>query len=322
MNNLEEWWETRVHIGGRHEEREKMQTFLLGAGLGTRLRPLTNHVPKPLVPLFHKPLAAWAVAACRRAGAERFAINTHHLPDAWRGFEGRGEFGGAGCDFFHEPVLLDTGGGLRNLGGWLRDEPLLVHNGDIFTSLPLERLIAAHAESGLPVTLALRSAGAEKRVAFDPGSGRVIDVRHILGISAGTHVFSGVYCANPEFVAAIPDEEVVSVIPAFVRFAAEGRLGGIVLDEGDWLDLGDRDSYLSAHGSLALGPLVHPGAVIEEGAVVERSVVGPGALVEAGARVCDSVLWPGVRVRGGTRLERCIVADGVSPVGDYRDTDW
>ena len=299
-----------------------MQTFLLGAGLGTRLRPLTNHVPKPLVPLFHKPLAAWAVEACRRAGADRFAINTHHLPDAWRGFERRGEFDGAGCDFFHEPALLDTGGGLRNLGGWLRDEPLLVHNGDIYTSLPLEKLIAAHLESGLPATLALRSAGAERRVAFDAGSGRVIDVRHMLGVSAGTHVFSGVYCANPEFVAAIPDGKVVSVIPAFVRFAAEGRLGGIVLDEGDWLDLGDRESYLSAHLSLALGDCVHRGAVIEEGAVVQRSVVGEGVLVEAGARVCDSVLWPGGRVGAGSTLSRCILTGGVCPVGEYCDTDW
>lgn len=298
-----------------------MQAFILGAGLGTRLRPLTNRLPKPLVPLFHRPLAAWTVEACRRAGVDRFAINTHHLPEAWGGFEGRPEFGGASCDFFHEPLLLDTGGGLRNIRGWLRDELLLVHNGDIFTTLPLEQLIEAHLASGLPATLALRSSGGEKRVAFDPETKRIIDVRHELGVSPGTHVFSGVYCVNPEFLTALPDEPVVSVIPAFLHFAARGELGGVLLDEGSWLDLGDRESYLQAHRTLALAPELHPAASIADGAVVERSVIGPGAVVEPGAVVRDSVVWPGARVPGGAVLDGCIVTAEFPP-GEHRNADW
>ncbi len=299
-----------------------MQAFLLGAGLGTRLRPLTNHVPKPLVPLFHKPLAAWAVEACRRAGADRFAINTHHLPDKWRGFGDRPEFSGAPCTFFHEPVLLDTGGGLRNIRPWLRDEPILIHNGDIFTTLPLEKLIAAHLASGLPATLALRSSGAEKRVGFDPSTGRIIDVRHSLGISPGTHVFSGIYCVNPEFLSAIPDQDIVSVIPAFLHFAAQGRLGGVLLDEGDWLDLGDRDSYLSAHQSLALAPAIHPDAVIEPGAVVENSIVGPGAVVASSSTIRHSILWPGTHTPPDSSLDHCILAAHTCPPGCHQNTDW
>lgn len=299
-----------------------MQAFLLGAGLGTRLRPLTNHLPKPLVPLFHKPLAAWAVAACRRAGATRFAINTHHLAQAWEGFAERPEFDGAGCSFFHEPVLLDTGGGLRNLRPWLNEEPLLVHNGDIFSTLPLEKLIAAHHASGLPATLALRSTGADKRVAFDAGTGRVIDVRNELGVSAGTHVFSGIYCVNPEFLAAIPDRRVVSVIPAFLHFASRGRLGGVLLDEGHWLDLGDREAYLEAHRSLALEDLLHPAAVVESGAVVERTVLGAGSVVRAGAVLRDSVVWPGGEAIAGTTMERCILGAGRAPLGWHLNVDW
>jgi mannose-1-phosphate guanylyltransferase len=299
-----------------------MQVFLLGAGLGTRLRPLTHRVPKPLVPLFHKPLAAWTVDACRRAGADRFAINTHHLPEQWLGFAQYSGFSGAPCDFFYEPILLDTGGGLRNIQPWLRDEPLLIHNGDIFTTLPLEKLIAAHLASGLPATLALRSSGAEKRVGFDPATGRVIDVRHTLGISPGTHVFSGIYCVNPEFLTALPGDHIISVIPAFLHFAAQGRLGGIVLDEGEWLDLGDRDSYLAAHQSLALAPLIHPDAILEPGACVERSVIGPGAIVPAGAIIRDSVLWPGTRIPTGTTLDHCILAAPTCPQGQHLNMDW
>jgi NDP-sugar pyrophosphorylase family protein len=115
------------------------QAFILGAGLGTRLRPLTDAFPKPLVPLFHKPLAGWALEACEAVGCKRFAINTHHLPEKWEGF-------GAGRDvtFFHEPALLETGGGLKNIESWLNDESLLIHNGDVFSSMDLKKLVHAH----------------------------------------------------------------------------------------------------------------------------------------------------------------------------------
>lgn len=289
------------------------QAFILGAGLGTRLRPLTHQVPKPLVPLFHRPLAAWTVDACRRAGIHRFAINTHHLPEAWASFPSSAGLAPDQIAFFHEPVLLDTGGGLRQLEDWAGGEPLLVHNGDIFSTLPLEKLIAAHQASGLPVTLALRSSGADRRVAFDATSGLVIDVRHELGVAKGTHVFSGIYCVNPEVFDLIPPRQVVSIIPAFLELAKQHRLGAVLLDEGVWLDLGDRDSYLDAHRSLELAAALHPDARIETGALVRDSVVGPGALIESGAVVANSVVWPGAKVLADAVLDRCIVCSA-SPV--------
>lgn len=283
------------------------QAFILGAGLGTRLRPLTDRLPKPLVPLFHRPLAAWTLDACVAAGIRRFAINTHHLPRAWEGFLDAPENNARDIRLFHEPVLLETGGGLANIAAWLEDAPLLVHNGDIFSTLPLEKLIAAHEASGLPVTLALRTGGAEKRIAFEDTLKRVIDVRHELGRAAGTHVFTGIYCINPEFLDLIPRGEIIPVIPAFLELARQGRLGAVVIDEGVWLDLGDRESYLKAHRELALAPAIHPLAVIEAGAVVENSVIGPHAVVGSGTSIKNSVAWPGARIPVGSRLEDCIV---------------
>lgn len=297
------------------------QAFILGAGLGTRLRPLTHHVPKPLVPLFHRPLAAWTVDACRRAGISRFAINTHHLPEAWASFPSAAGLAPDQVTFFHEPVLLDTGGGLKQLEHWAGGDPLLVHNGDIFSTLPLEKLIAAHRASGLPVTLALRSTGADRRVAFDPASGLVIDVRHELGIAKGTHVFSGIYCANPEVFDLIPPGEVVSIIPAFLELARQQRLGAVLIDDGVWLDLGDRDSYLDAHRTLALAPAVHPDARVETGAEVRDSVIGPGAVVEAGAVVSHSVLWAGTTVLADAVLDRCIVCSPRPVRGNHEGED-
>lgn len=268
------------------------QAFILGAGLGTRLRPLTDHLPKPLVPLFHKPLAMWAVEACEAVGCRRFAINTHHLPEKWEGF-------GAGRDiaFFHEPVLLETGGGLKNIGPWIEEGNLLIHNGDIFSSMDLRKLVEAHVKSDNEVTLALRSEGEAKHIALDD-RGQVTDIRGMLGRADGMKVFSGIYCIRSIFLSRIPAGEKFSVIPFFLELVKESKLGAVILDEGDWMDLGDVDSYLAAHRTLALQEPVHPDAIIGEGAVIEGSVIGKAARIAPGARVIDSVVWPGARVSG------------------------
>ena len=292
------------------------KAFILGAGLGTRLRPLTDHLPKPLVPLFHRPLAEWAMEACVAVGIGRFAVNTHHLPDAWRDF-------GVGNDvtLFHEPVLLETGGGLKNIATWRGEDSVLVHNGDIFSTLPLKKLIAAHEVSGLPVTLALRSEGLAKHVALDSSGARVTDIRRQLGVAEGTHLFTGIYCVNPDFLKLIPVGEKISVIPSFLELAKSGQLGAVVLDEGVWLDLGDRESYLQAHRQSGLGPAIHPLAKVDSGARVERSVIGPGAIVENGAVVRDSVVWAGGRVLANAVLDRCVVFAVAAAGGIFQDSD-
>ncbi|MEY4243219.1 MAG: hypothetical protein RLZZ245_804 [Verrucomicrobiota bacterium] len=292
------------------------KAFILGAGLGNRLRPLTDRLPKPLVPLFHRPLAAWAMDACARAGARNFAINTHHLPAAWENFRPDHP-----TQLFHEPILLETGGGLKNIRPWIGNDTLMVHNGDIFSSMPLEALVAAHRESGLPVTLALRSHGEARHIALDPSGTRVTDIRKMLGRAHGTHVFTGIYCIEPGFLDEIPANEKISVIPAFLKLAELGQLGAITLDDGVWLDLGDRNSYLLAHHQLALAPPVHPAATVDPSARLENSVVGPGAIIGAGAVVRNSVVWPGAQVSANALLDSCIVFSDIPAQGIHCNRD-
>lgn len=281
-----------------HRNRQMItQAFILGAGLGTRLRPLTAALPKPLVPLFHKPLAEWAVEACEAVGCKRFAINTHHLPEKWQGFaEGRD------MSFFHEPVLLETGGGLKNIESWMDDGSLLIHNGDIFSSMDLEKLADAHEASGDEVTLALRSTGGEKRISLG-GNNRVEDVRSEVRGLLGTHVFTGIYCVKKEFLKRIPVGEIISVIPAFQELVREDGIGAVVLDEGNWMDLGDVESYLAAHRELSLQVPIHPEAIIETGAIIENSVIGKGVSIGANANISNSVVWPGANVSREVRNE-------------------
>jgi mannose-1-phosphate guanylyltransferase len=297
------------------------KAFLPGAGLGTRLRPLTDLLPKPLVPLFHRPLIEWAMESCIAAGITDFAINTHHLPEKWTYGESedssmkagngispkKGQFQGKPVHLFHEPVLLETGGGVRNITSWIGNDSVLVHNGDIYSSIPLDRLIAAHETSDCPVTLALRSRGDATHIALNDTGDRVTDIRGKLGIAEGSHVFTGIYCFDPELLDLIPAGEKIAVIPAFLELAKQGRLGAIVLDEGDWRDLGDKEAYLAAHRELALAPAIHPEALIHPSATVEKCAVGPRASVGADAVLRNSVVWPDAVVGAGVVIDGAII---------------
>lgn len=314
------------------------QAFILGAGLGTRLQPLTHHLPKPLVPLYHRPLAEWAVSACLANGIQRIAINTHHLPEAWNSFptdnqitstlKGSNQipaqvFPSATYELtlFHEPDLLETGGGLRNILPWVQPGPLLVHNGDIYTDIPLTQLIQHHKQSGLPVTLALRSEGAAKHIAINNLQSQVTDIRSMLGRADGTHVFSGVYCINREIIETLPIHEKISIIPTFLTLAEQGLLGAIVLDNGHWFDLGDRNAYLQAHQHLKLDQAIHPSASIHPTAIISQSVIGPKAKVGANAIVRNSVLWPHTEVGADASLDHCIVYSTDLIMGHHANED-
>lgn len=285
------------------------KAFILGAGLGTRLRPLTDVLPKPLVPVFHEPLANHALRHCQRAGVTDFAINTHHLPDKWREFYPDHTFEGSPIRFFHEPTLLETGGGLRNIAEFIGGDPLLIYNGDILTDIDIRHLMDRHAASGNVATLALRSSGENRNVNIS--GDRVSDMRNLLGDAPGTHQFTGVYCVEPEIIDLLPDQEVVSVVPAFIDLIRRKKLGAVVLDEGDWFDIGNPDAYRAVHRHLAGGraDAIHPDAVIDPAADVDRGscVIGPGARIGAEAKLRDTIVWPGVRVAAGTRAEGSIL---------------
>jgi NDP-sugar pyrophosphorylase family protein len=149
----------------------------------------------------------------------------------------------------------------------------------------------------------------------------VTDLRNELGRAIGTHVFSGIYCVNPEFIDLLPAGEIISVIPALLELARVGKLGALVLDEGVWLDLGDRDSYLKAHRELDLGPAIHPAARIVHGANIENSIIGQDVAVASGAVIRDSVIWKNLQISGNAVLNRCIAFSGNPVTGIHEGKD-
>jgi mannose-1-phosphate guanylyltransferase len=307
------------------------KAFLLGAGLGTRLRPLTDRLPKPLIPVFHEPLIHHALDHCLANGLDDFAINTHHLPEAWSAAFPDSRYRGAPLAFFHEPVLLETGGGIKNIEPWINNEPILVYNGDIHTNLPLQKLLHAHQRSGNRATLALRSPHPvptpDQNINVAVEGDRIIDMRHARGIHPGTHQFTGIYCIEADVLARIPAGEKISIVPAFLELAAEGSLGAAVIDEGTWLDLGNRKSYLEAHGLAnseltALPPdAISDEAEIHPNAIVMNSVIGPGCKIGPNSLVSNSLLWPHTTVAPDARLTNCILYSTNPATGTHENAD-
>lgn len=302
------------------------KAFVLGAGLGTRLRPLTDQLPKPLIPVFHRPLITWAFDHLLGAGVREFIVNTHHLPARYTEAFPEGAYLGAPITFRHEPVLLETAGGIANIADLVSSSPFIVYNGDILTDLPLAPLVDAHKSGGNLVTLVLRSQGPAQHIAFDAANGLVTDIRGRLGTgNNGTHQFTGIYAVSPEFLPHLTPGKIESVVLPWLTAIREGaRIGAVVVDEGQWWDLGDRESYLEAHKAF-LGPghvpvsseaQIHPTATLRG-----LNVIGPAAQVGEGAVLEDCILWPGARVAPAAQLRRCIVRQGMEASGTLENAD-
>lgn len=305
--------------------------FVLGAGLGTRLRPLTGRRPKPLIPVANRPLITHAFDHLIAAGVERFVVNTHWCAERYTEFFPEEKWRGRPITFVHEsPEVLETAGGIWNARAAIGDEPFWVYNGDIFSDLPLASALEAHRAAGNEVTLLLRSQGGATNVAFDAASGRILDLRRALCPETEPHhLFTGIYIVEPQFIARIPAGQKLSVVPVFHDMIRAGaKLGGIVLDDGDWWDLGSRSEYLAVHAALArrsghTAPWISPDADIAADAkITGASAVAAGAKVGAGAELHDCIVWENSVVASHARLRRCIVADGARASGAQVDVDF
>jgi NDP-sugar pyrophosphorylase family protein len=180
------------------------------------------------------------------AGVDRLIVNTHHLPEVYEEKFPDRSWRGATITFRHEPVLLDTGGGLKNIEDLLEDDQsIFCYNGDVFWEPDLLRLARFHEEKKAEVTLALRSTGPLLNVDIDE-RGEVCDLRHTFGQrGVKSCQFSGVYALETSFLQNLEEGRVESVIPAFLRRIATrpGSIMGVIMDDGSWNDIGTVEEY-------------------------------------------------------------------------------
>ena len=219
--------------------------FILGAGLGTRLRPLTEHCPKPLLPLGGKPMVERALAKLYAAGTRRFLINTHHCPEAWTQAFPTGRWQDAEIRFVHEPVLLETGGGLANITQFLtaEDTQLVVWNGDILSDVQLAEAYAHHTANGAEATLVVREKGPNANVRITD-DGFVTDLRDRLGKSDLAYQYTGICFVTRAFAAGVPPASVSLVEHFLTRVqATPGSVQGYLDPSAHWHDLGTVAEY-------------------------------------------------------------------------------
>ncbi len=323
--------------------------FVLAAGLGTRMRPLTEHVPKPLVPICGVPLLSWNLALCARHGLRHVVVNAHWLSDqveAWAG-----EHEGVSVAVSTElPDILGTGGGLKKVAADLAEQ-FVVLNGDVLHDVDLRALLDAVRPGGGAMALRPDAEAAPRYgvVAADE-SGTVVALTSLASapaegaVARDTH-FTGIHALDRAALARVPEGFACIVRTAYTELVPERRVGAIRYG-GPWLDAGDPAAYLDANLQVLLGRVrgaldpfaragfaidasgatrgdpslvdgvdvrgpvwVGPGAQLAPGVVLERAVVGAGASVEPGASLRDTVVWDGVSAPS-ERHERAIVFPG------------
>lgn len=229
-----------------------MKAMVLAAGLGTRLRPLTNDRPKALVEVAGRSLLEIAFARLREFGVREAIVNVHHYAEmVCEYLKARDNFG-MRIEISREDILLDTGGGLKKAawffleGGAGEQTPFLLHNVDVMSTIDFARMMRFHTEQGALATLAVQERKTSRPLLFDGQGelcGRRIGDGQIESARAGEHAdelaFAGIHAISPRIFSLLSEDGVFSIIPAYLRLAGLGeKIAGFRADEYKWRDLG------------------------------------------------------------------------------------
>lgn len=294
---------------------------MLVGGLGTRLRPLTHHRPKQMLPIVNRPMIEHVVAHLVEHGVDDVVLSLGYQPDGFRDAYPGGRCAGATLHYAIEPEPLDTAGAIRFAARDAGiDERFLVVNGDVLTDLDVTAFVAFHETRGAEGTISLHRVADPSRygVVLTDADGRVSAFveKPPPGEAASDLINAGTYVLEPSVIDRIPARRRVSVErETFPAMAADGSL--YALDDACyWIDTGTPCEYIQAQLDLVDGvrgaPVdgVHPDACVVDGAEVKRSVVGAGAIVATGACVRNAVLLPGVRVCPAAVIDGSVVGEG------------
>lgn len=234
-----------------------MDAMILAAGLGTRLRPLTDHTPKPLIAVAGVPMLERVALRLIAAGADRLIINTHHLGEQIARFVDRRE--GFGVDVRLSPEAdapLDTGGALLHAAHhFRRDAPFFLHNADVLTDLPLETMYRRHRTSNALATLAVLPPRAERYLLFDSmglcgfarrHSGTEEFARPVHG-ELRRFEFAGIHVISPELLDHITETGAFSILWTYLRLVGEGaRILPFDAHASRWVDVGSVEGLREA----------------------------------------------------------------------------
>jgi len=286
------------------------QALVLTAGLGTRLRPLTDVRAKPAVPVAGEPIVRRIIRWLARQHVTDLVLNLHHLPQTLSALVGDGSDLGVRVRYSWEPEVLGSAGGPRHALPMMGSDAFFLVNGDTMTDLALEPLSEAHQKSGALVTMALvpnREPDRYGGVALSADGSFIGFVSRGSG-AAGSYHFIGVQAVQSGAFSAIPDGRVANVHGIYEALVASnpGCVRGYLCDAAFW-DIGTPADYRETHAALL-------------GSEPPEQVYGRHVRLDPTCTVTGSILWDDVEVGGHAVVEDCIVTDGVAvPAGStYR----
>lgn len=345
--------ESRTVVTARAEKRTEdtlTEAILLVGGKGTRLRPLTVHTPKPMVPAAGVPFLTHQLARARAAGVEHIVLATSYLAEVFEPYFGDGSELGLHLEYVTEQEPLGTGGAIRNVASRLHsgpDDPVLIFNGDILTGLDIAGLVDTHRTSGAEVSLHLTRVADPRAFGLVPtdDTGRVtafLEKPQTPEEIVTDQINAGAYVFNRSVIDTIPAGRPVSVErETFPGLLADGaHLQGMV-DSTYWLDLGTPQAFVRGSADLVLGRAPSPAVpgrrgdrlVLETAEVAgdakltggtvagARTVIGPGARIDGsavlegavigeGAQIRDSLIGAGAHIGARTVLDGAVIGDG------------
>jgi mannose-1-phosphate guanylyltransferase len=316
-----------------------MKGLILAGGKGTRLRPLTLNTPKPIVPVANRPFLLYQLDLLKSAGINEIILSLSYQPRKIEDLLKDGADFDVLIRYAVESSPLGTAGAFKNAEEWI-DEPAVVFNGDVLTSLDLGGVIQSHRERGALATIVLtpvEDPSAYGLVESDE-NGRITRFLEKPGMDEITsnNINAGTYVLEPEVFNHIPKDR---------PFSFERELFPTLLEKGlpvyayvsdcYWIDIGTPSKYLEVHRDIMSGrfrsgavpttamdpgevvnasvdekSLIAPGVTIREGGVVESSVIGPNCTIDAGAQVIDSVIWSNNIIDEGARVTGSILGRG------------
>ncbi len=293
-----------------------LNVFIPSAGFGERLRPVTNHIPKPLLPVLGKPVLELALESLSVLPVDKIGINLYHKREVIEDWI-KGTVFSEKVVMFPEEYLLGTGGALKNAGSFLGQGNFLVHNADIISDIDLERLFEAHLLSGNLATLIVHDHSGLNSVAVDKDgcltgvcSSLIPDTESVKRIA-----FTGIAFYTPEFLQFLP-EGVSSVVNAWLNAVSAGyRIGTSDVSGSYWSDIGSPSSYVSSvlDALRAEGEIVYIDPISKDcaGASMDGYVVVEGdVLFGKGVSLRNCVVLPGCRLEDGKEHENCILGPG------------
>ncbi|WP_448259387.1 sugar phosphate nucleotidyltransferase [Corynebacterium kalidii] len=312
---------------------------ILVGGKGTRLRPLTNSIPKPMLPVAGYPFLQHLLGRIRDAGMTHVVLGTSFKAEVFEEHFGDGSELGLEIEYVVEDSPLGTGGGIRNVLPYLRHDRAMVFNGDILGGTDLGAVLRTHVDNDADVSLHLLRVADPRAFGCVPTAedGRVQAFLEKAEDPPTDQINAGCYVFQRDIIASIPENRVVSVErDVFPDLLEKGRRLYGHVDQAYWRDLGTPDDFVRGSSDLVRGiapspllagrngeALVDESAAIAGGALLlGGTVIGRGAEIGAGARVDTSVVFDGVEIEAGATVERCVVAAGarIGARAHLRDT--